>query len=120
MSLLKQRTLNVAGMTGAGCERRIESALMALPGVSGADATAEDGRILVEYDLLKVNLREVEQSLAQAGYPLSGGLLTRLKRNFLHDMEENEKSNYLTVPMCCSKKAQQIVDSTRRPATARN
>ncbi|REJ84758.1 MAG: hypothetical protein DWQ36_07895 [Acidobacteria bacterium] len=62
------RHLAVTGMTCDGCARRVEGALLAVPGVVRADVDRPAGLVTVSGS---ASLVDLEQALATAGYPVA-------------------------------------------------
>jgi len=63
----------------------------------------EPDRLKVEYELMAINLAEIEKKLGDAGGRMSGGLMNRFVRGWIHYTEENEAQNMRFVPhSCCS------------------
>jgi copper chaperone CopZ len=60
--------LNIAGMTGAPCQQKIERALGALPGMYSAVVCLERGYADVEYGEDRLTGDEVMQAIRKAGY----------------------------------------------------
>jgi Cu+-exporting ATPase len=60
--------LNIAGMTGPPCQKKIERALSALPGMYSAVVCLDRGYADVEYGEDRLTASEVMQAIRQAGY----------------------------------------------------
>lgn len=63
-----EKTINVKGMTCGGCERAIERALRARPGVIAAQASYVKGRVVVQYDPDEIGEAELRRAIESAGY----------------------------------------------------
>lgn len=61
------------GMTCGACEARISKALIAIPGVSSAQASLKGGRVSIEYDADLVDLPALRKAIEAAGYPVREG-----------------------------------------------
>jgi Cu+-exporting ATPase len=59
--------LLVEGMSCASCAGKIEEALRALPGVSGAEVNAATGMTRVQFDASRVGVRDLLSAVADAG-----------------------------------------------------
>ena len=59
----------------SGCESRIAYALRRLPGVQDVRASAENQRVLVSVDPLRIGAEQIQAKLEQLGYRvrLAGG-----------------------------------------------
>lgn len=66
-SLVTKR-LQVKGMTCAGCETRIEGALLALPGVVKARAKAKEGSVEITYDPAVASADAFEKAITALDY----------------------------------------------------
>jgi copper chaperone CopZ len=62
--------LTVSGMTCAGCEGQIASALHRLYGVSGVVADHDAGTVMVDYDPSALQEAAIRRRLELAGYQL--------------------------------------------------
>ena len=60
--------LNISGMTGTPCQKKIERALAALPGMYSAVVCLDRGYADVEYGEDRLTATEVMQAIGQAGY----------------------------------------------------
>ena len=67
----KEMVLEVEGMTCGHCTARVEKALKAIPGVSGAHADLETKRVTVKTDG-NVSLEAVTQAITDEGYQVVG------------------------------------------------
>ena len=61
-------TLNVSGMSCAGCEEKIRLALEDVPGVASTTASHETGDVRVELDVDQASVDDVRRAIEQAGY----------------------------------------------------
>ncbi len=99
---IKIREIPVEKMHCIGYEARIERAIGVLKGIRQVNADYQKGLVAVEYDLMEVGLKQIEEQLQKVGCNLGGGFYT-FKSNLLHFTEENEKSNLLSSHgECCS------------------
>ena len=103
MESIKKRKLLVNNMTCEGCEEKIKNEVLKLNGVNTVEVNHKTGTVNVRYDLLQVNLSEIENKIKSTGYKLNNNLLYKLKSGFIHFLEENERDNITTkVSSCCS------------------
>ena len=83
-----------------GCERNINNTLSELYGVNKVTAD-KSGKVYVEYDLMKVNLETIENSISELNYTISPGFLNKLKKGMIHFTEQNEYDNMHAEPHSC-------------------
>lgn len=72
MNQLTTKTYNVKGMTCSACERHIEHALSALPGVESVRARFGSGSVELQWDESQTSEATIESVLADEGYPVAG------------------------------------------------
>jgi copper chaperone CopZ len=103
MSSIKNRLLSVDNMKCEGCEENIKKELSNLNGVAEVEANYKTKTVSVKYDILKVNLKNIESKMNKIGYYLRKNLLYRMKIGLIHFLEENEQDNLnSSSTMCCS------------------
>jgi copper chaperone CopZ len=103
MLSVKHRFINLENIECSGCEQQIEEELSKLEGISEVHYDSQNRRIEIVYDILKIQLKDIENKLNELGYPLHYNFFNRVKDNFLHFTEENEKNNITATPMpCCT------------------
>jgi copper chaperone len=61
-------TIAVAGMTCGGCEQRVRSAVMALPGAVSATAEHIGDEVEVSFDPARLDVKAIRDAIAAAGY----------------------------------------------------
>jgi copper chaperone CopZ len=61
-------SLTVTGMKCGGCENNVTTKLLALAGVISVKASHQVKQIDVEYDPLKIDLDEIEDTISVAGF----------------------------------------------------
>ena len=66
---MKKATLNITGMKCGGCEKAVQEAVDAVPGVISSKASAKDGVLEVEFDETKTGLDAIKQVVKVKGYP---------------------------------------------------
>jgi len=66
-------TLFVEGMACSSCEKRIEKALTAIPGVLRAKARQRGGQVVVDYDEDKTSPEALKAAIEKAGYTVKKG-----------------------------------------------
>ncbi len=59
---------NIAGMTGAPCQKKIESRLAELPGIYSAIVCLDRGYADVDYGEDRVGPDDISRTIAAAGY----------------------------------------------------
>lgn len=64
-----QCTIDIKGMTCAGCENHVQTALLPMNGVSEAKASYKDGNAIVQVDTSKISISELKMKLEEeTGY----------------------------------------------------
>ena len=64
-----QCTIDIKGMTCAGCENHVQSALLPLNGVSEAKASYKEGNAIIQVDTSKISISELKMKLEEeTGY----------------------------------------------------
>jgi len=66
---MTKATLNITGMKCGGCEKAVQEAVDAVPGVISSKASAKDGVLEVEFDETKTGLEAIKQVVKAKGYP---------------------------------------------------
>lgn len=61
-------TIKVAGMSCGGCVRNVTGVLKALPGVTDADVSLDDGTARVVFDPALVTQEQLRQAVTDAGF----------------------------------------------------
>jgi copper chaperone len=61
-------TIKVAGMSCGGCVRNVTGVLKALPGVTDADVSLDEGVARVSYDPASVTVEKLRQAVNDAGF----------------------------------------------------
>lgn len=61
-------TIKVAGMSCGGCVRNVTGVLKAMPGVTDADVSLDDGTARVVFDPAMVNQEQLRQAVSDAGF----------------------------------------------------
>ncbi len=90
-AIVKERTLRLAGpLTTAQVERVVEE-LQAMMGVHEVKVAGD--RICIRYDLLQATAEQIERRLTEIGNALEDGLGEKLRRAFVHYLEETELAN---------------------------
>lgn len=112
MEVIKKRTLSVTNMTCHGCGEKIIEELSKLNGIREVYPDSRIGKVTVVYDLLQIDLKDIEIKLNDLGYTVQNNFINRLKNNFLHFLEENEKSNLTAKPLPCCSNPKDILEKT--------
>jgi len=66
--MMKTAIFQVGGMSCSHCERAIQTALLALPGVEDCAADAKAGEVRVGFDETRVNAETLKNEIAETGY----------------------------------------------------
>ena len=66
---MTKATLNITGMKCGGCEKAVQEAVDAVPGVISSKASAKDGVLEVEFDETNTGLDAIKQVVKAKGYP---------------------------------------------------
>lgn len=61
-------TIKVSGMSCGGCVRNVTGVLKALPGVTDAEVSLDDGVAKVSYDPGSVTVDDLRQAVTDAGF----------------------------------------------------
>jgi copper chaperone CopZ len=103
MDTLKHRTVHVDNLFGIESEETVAAALSPMKGMKRVKADRAKGEVEVVYDLLEVELKDIEAALEKSGFPVHGSMAGSLKSGFVHFTEDNERDNLTSPPPpCCS------------------
>ncbi len=82
-------------------KRTIDAALSEVNGIKAVKAD-KSGRVYVEYNLRRINLEAIEKIISDLNYEITNGFVNRVKRGWIHFIEQNERDN-LSTPFyaCC-------------------
>ena len=86
--VLKRRRLRLETRLSDTEARQVTEQLLAMMGVYTVDITAAE--LVITYDLLQATAEQIEATLQQAGARLGAGWGEKLRRAFVHYLEENE------------------------------
>lgn len=101
-STIKKRSLKFHGEFTPDHLNAASAALNELDGIIQVNEKATD-KLSVEYDLMKVNLVEIEKILESLELSLSQSFAQKFKRGWINFVEENEAKNLRSVPVdCCA------------------
>lgn len=67
---MKEKTVEIKGMTCGHCEGRVRAELMAIPGVNGVIVSAEKANAVINSDS-EISLDMIERAVQAAGYSLT-------------------------------------------------
>ncbi len=101
-TIIKKRKIALGGEIEESGKLKIEGKLRTFKGINKVIVNLNTKKISIEYNLLKVNLKFIESEIQKLGFKLSEKWLERIKRDMLHDTEQNEIDNFHTKPICCS------------------
>lgn len=91
VELIKRRRLRLAAPLSPGEARIVEEALLGTMGVR--QVSAEGDTLEISYDLLEMSAELIEEQMAAIGVRLGNGWSERLRRAFVHYVEECELDN---------------------------
>lgn len=60
--------LDIRGMSCSHCEHSVKTAVGSLPGVNRVEVELETGKVKVEYDPKKVELKVIKETIEDQGY----------------------------------------------------
>lgn len=91
-SLTKQREINFCKLRP---DDQVRDAAALLAGIDGVYAATPAGpyALYVRYDVTRITLEVIEQSLTDLGYHLASNLLYKLKRALYYYTEETQRRN---------------------------
>ena len=102
LEIIKTRTLAVEGLRTVKDETLLRKVLAAVAGIMAVEWVGK-GKLHIQYDLYRVNRRQIETEIRSHGFKPPDGLLARWRREFIDFTEENEYSNMTEKPRpCCS------------------
>lgn len=90
-SVIRKRTLNLETPVPDDVQEQIMDVLNAMMGVK--TVIIETNSIQIIYDLLEVSAKQIESALEENGGKLSKNWSMKLKRAFIHYLEETELDN---------------------------
>ena len=68
---METATLQIRGMTCAGCVRSVTKALQKLNGVASAEVSLDSGEAKIAFDSTRVSVAQLKAALEMAGYQIS-------------------------------------------------
>jgi len=86
--VIKRRRLRLDEPLSESAAQRVSEHLRAMMGVYAVDIVADE--LTITYDLLQATAEQIEATLQQAGAQLGGGWGEKLRRAFVHYLEEAE------------------------------
>ncbi len=86
--VIKRRRLRLDAPLSDADAQAVVAQLLALMGVYSVELEA--GELAITYDLLQATAEQIEETLQQAGARLGGGWGEKLRRAFVHYLEETE------------------------------
>lgn len=89
--VIKHRRLRLDQPLSEAAAQQVTERLLAMMGVYAVDIDA--GELTITYDLLQATVEQIEATLQQAGARPGEGWSERLRRAFVHYLEENEVAN---------------------------
>jgi YHS domain-containing protein len=91
LELIKIRTLNLSEALSDSLSVLISNELIKMMGVK--DVRVENNNIYITYDLLQATEKQIECMIAASGGVLGKSLAEKIKRAFVHYLEESELDN---------------------------
>jgi copper chaperone CopZ len=68
LSKLESVNMKVAGMSCHHCEVRLTTALLRVPGVKDAHASANDSEVQIVFDIDKAGIEQLREAINDCGY----------------------------------------------------
>lgn len=88
VEVLKKRTLKLAEPLTPQAVDQVVECIEAMMGIRNIEIN--ENRITIVYDLLQATESQIEQTISDAGVVLGAGLTEKIRRAFVHFMEETE------------------------------
>ena len=95
MELIKKMIVSIEGLACSGCEQKVEEELKKLKGIKEVKADYKNKTIDLEYNLLNVNLAEIDKKIVEIGYRIPQSDYAKAERNISYRIEQNELRNFL-------------------------
>ena len=99
-NLIKKRTVRLDKSITQSKADSLQNELLKLNGLLNVDFKSP-AALLISYDLMQVNLDEIEKKIQNASFDLLQGFFRRFSRGWIHFTEENERNNIKAVPQSC-------------------
>lgn len=91
VSVIKKRTIHLEKQPSREVQQQLVSALEKMMGIKQIDV---DGELIhIQYDLLEATVSQIEEAIQQSGTKLGQVWSERLKRAFVHYIEDTELEN---------------------------
>ncbi len=100
-AIIKKRSLKMNQKISPDQLGHISFLLLEVEGIKKCITGPNPYVLQIEYDLMKVNLKKIEELMESHNYILSGQWLSKFKRGWLHFIEENEYVGQRSVPHSC-------------------
>jgi len=101
VEVLKKRTLKLAEALPSDIADQLVACIRTMMGIKAVSIDGED--MFIVYDLLQATEAQIEQALSDAGIILGEDLMEKIRRAFVHYMEETECES-LEVPSTSTSK----------------
>ncbi|HKK13211.1 MAG TPA: heavy-metal-associated domain-containing protein [Gammaproteobacteria bacterium] len=92
-AFVAKRRVAVPGADGAEALEAIRERLESCPGVMAVHRDGRRCRVRLTYDASQVGFDHLVSELAAAGYPVAGGVWSRLKRQWFSYLDDNARAN---------------------------
>jgi hypothetical protein len=101
-TFIKTRRFKIRTFQDGDAAETIRAGLLNLQGMRRVEVRPPD-HLLVEYDLMRVKLRDIDVALERLGHPIAQGLLRRIWKSWIGFTEDNTVDN-LRAPVapCCA------------------
>lgn len=102
VTVIKQRRMHLARPLTSSESEAVTTALQGMMGIK--NVSDESDSVCITYDLLEATAEQIEKKLGEVSVRLGSGLAERLRRAFVHYVEECEVSNLeVHSGACCNK-----------------
>lgn len=88
VEILKKRRLKLSESLTHETENRVIECLTSMMGIKQVEI--EDDRITIIYDLMQATEAQIEQAICASNIVLGDDLMEKIRRAFVHNMEETE------------------------------
>jgi len=91
VSIIKRRVLKLDEVVPEDMAKKIDTELRKMMGIR--EVTIDKNIIRISYDLLEATTEQIEATITATGKQLTAGLGDKIKRAFIHYLEESELDN---------------------------
>lgn len=98
------RRIRLPGLVSAADAEAVRNTLNEVAGIREMAIDLPRQRLLVRYDVNEIDYATLRQVLENAGYPMPGGMLNRLRASLYQYADTNARDNAKAPPPpCCNK-----------------